>query len=383
MFKLDEIDQALAARLRPLDYCYQCGTCTGLCPLSPISEFRPRKLVLRAQLRPEEVINSELLWQCSTCWACVPRCPMDVRPPEVFSALRARAIEEGIVPDAFAKTLYDSLQNVHRYGNPWGYPARDRLRWAEGLDARIRKATEGTELLYYVGCSPSYDPRAQGIPRALVKIFERAGLEFGLLGEEERCCGDSVRWLGEEGLFLALAEENAAQFNSYKPNQIVTTSPHCYNAFKKAYPELEGEVLHYTQLLAQLIADGKLPLADSSEVRVAYHDPCYLGRHNGIYEEPRSVLQALPGVELVELPRSRERSYCCGGGGGRFWLGAEPEEERPSELRLKEALETGAQLLVTACPFCLINFREAAKTLNLEDKLKVVDLAELVSERLR
>jgi len=389
MFKLDEIDQALAARLRPLDYCYQCGTCTGLCPYSSISEFRPRKLVLRAQLEPEEVIDSELLWQCSACWACVPRCPMDVRPPEVFSALRAKAIEEGTVPDRFAKPLFDALQNVHRYGNPWGYPARDRLRWAAGMEPELelKKASERAELLYYVGCSPSYDPRVQGIPRALVKIFERAGLDFGLLGEEERCCGDAVRWLGEEGLFLALAGENAAQFNEYKPQRIVTTSPHCYSVFKRDYPELEGEVLHYTQLLAELIADGRLPLAEGPEaevkVRVAYHDPCYLGRRSGIYEEPRSVLSALPGVELVELPRSRERALCCGGGGGRFWLGVELEKERLSELRIKEALQAGAQLLVTACPFCLINLREAAKTLGLEDKIKVVDLAELVSERLQ
>jgi len=380
MIELDELEQALAARARLMDYCYQCGTCTGLCPYSPITEFRPRRLVLQAQLRPEEVVNQGLIWQCSACWACVPRCPQDVRPPEVFSALRARALEEGTVPDTFAKTLYDSLQNVHRYGNPWGHPGSGRTKWAEGLE--IGKATEGTELLYYVGCSPSYDPRAQGVPQALAEIFKRAGLDFGILGEEERCCGDSVRWLGEEGLFQAVAEENADRFNSYKPKRIVTTSPHCYNVFKKAYPELEGELLHYSQLLAELIADGKLPLSEGPELRVTYHDPCYLGRQSGVYEEPRAVLRALPGVEPVEMERNRERSLCCGGGGGRFWLGTEGEGERLDELRLREAVETGAELLVTACPFCLINFREAAKTLNLEDKIKVVDLAELVRERL-
>lgn len=381
MIELDELEQAIAARERLMNYCYQCGTCTGLCPFSPLTEFRPRKLVLQAQLQLERVLNSELLWQCSTCWACVPRCPMDVRPPELFSALRARALEEGTVPDTFAKTLFDSLRDVHRYGNPWGHPGSERAAWAAGLD--VEKAAEGTEVLYYVGCSPSYDPRAQGIPRALAKVFKRSGLDFGLLGKEERCCGDAVRWLGEEGLFQALAEENAAQFNEYKPRRIVTSSPHCYNVFKKDYPELEGEVLHYTQLLAELLAEGRLPLAEGPGLRVTYHDPCYLGRHNGVYEEPRSVLNALPGVELVEMPRNRERSLCCGGGGGRFWLGAEGEGERLDELRLKEALETGAELLVTACPFCLINFREAAKTLNLEDKIKIIDLAELVSERLR
>ena len=380
MIELDEIDQALAARLELLDPCYQCGTCSGLCPYSPITEFRPRKLVLRAQLEPESVLQSELLWQCSACWACVPRCPMDVRPPELFSALRARALEEGTVPDAFAKTLFDSLQSVHRYGNPWGYPSRGRTEWAAGLD--VQQMAAGVEVLYYVGCSPSYDPRVREVPRALVEIFKKGGIDFGLLGEEERCCGDAVRWLGEEGLFQALAEENAAQFNGYKPQRIVTTSPHCYNIFKKEYPELDLEVLHYTQLLAELIAEGRLPLADGPEVRVTYHDPCYLGRRSGIYEEPRSVLSSLPGVELVEMERERARSLCCGGGGGRFWLGVEQEEERPSELRLKEALQTGAQVLVTACPFCLINFREAAKTLNLEDKIRIVDLAELVSERL-
>ena len=187
---------------------------------------------------------------------------------------------------------------------------------------------------------------------------------------------------------MALAEENAARFNEYKPRRIVTTSPHCYHVFKNEYPELEGEVWHYTQLLAELVREGKLEFAepedeDGGELIVTYHDPCYLGRHNGIYEEPRSVLASLPGVELVEMPHNRERSHCCGGGGGRFWLGVEREGERLDVLRLKEALETGAELLVTACPFCLINFREAAKTLNLEDKIRIVDLAELVSERLR
>ncbi|MFQ6033855.1 MAG: (Fe-S)-binding protein, partial [Candidatus Bipolaricaulia bacterium] len=332
------------------------------------------------QLEPEGVLHSELLWQCSTCWACVPRCPMDVRPPELFSALRAKALEEGTVPEGFAKTLFDSLTNVHRYGNPWGYPGSARTEWAAGLE--IKGASDHAELLYYVGCSPSYDPRVQGVPQALVKIFKKSGLDFGFLGEEERCCGDAVRWLGEEGLFLVLAEENAAKFNGCNPQRIVTTSPHCYNIFKKDYPELEGEVLHYTQLLAELIGKGRLPLAKGPEMRVTYHDPCYLGRKSGIYEEPRSVLGSLPGVELVEMPRNRERSLCCGGGGGRFWLGVEQEGERLAELRLKEALETGAELMVTACPFCLINFREAAKTLNLEDKIRVVDLAELVSERL-
>jgi len=173
LIELDEIDQALAARLELLDPCYQCGTCSGLCPYSPITEFRPRKLVLRAQLEPESVLQSELLWQCSACWACVPRCPMDVRPPELFSALRARALEEGTVPDAFAKTLFDSLQSVHRYGNPWGYPSRGRTEWAAGLD--VQQMAAGVEVLYYVGCSPSYDPRVRGVPQALVEIFKRGG----------------------------------------------------------------------------------------------------------------------------------------------------------------------------------------------------------------
>ncbi len=380
MIELDELDRAIAARLRLMDYCYQCGICSSLCPYSSLTDFRPRKFILEAQLAPEKAVNSDLLWQCSACFACVVRCPMDVRPPDLFSALRARALEEGTIPDSFAKTLFDSLTNVHRYGNPWGYPSRERAKWAEDLD--IEGASEGMDLLYYVGCSPSYDPRVQGIPRALAKILGGTGIDFGTLGEEERCCGDAVRWLGEEGLFQELAQENLGQFNGYRPQRIVTTSPHCYNVFKNDYPKLESEVLHYSQWLAQLLAEGGITLNGGPQVRVAYHDPCYLGRHNGIYEEPRSILRAIPGVELVELPRSRERSLCCGGGGGRLWLGVEQEEERPSEIRLKEALQTGAELLVTACPFCLINFIEAAKTLNLEDKIRIVDLAELVGERL-
>jgi Fe-S oxidoreductase len=380
MIELDEIDQAIEERLSSLDYCYQCGICTSLCPYSSLTEFRPRKFILEAQLEPEKSVRSDLLWQCSACFACVARCPMGVRPPDIFSALRARALEDGVVPDTLAKIMFDSLTNVHRHGNPWGYPGRERAQWAEGLD--LKGAAEGMDLLYYVGCSPSYDPRVQGIPRALVKILGRSGIDFGILGQEERCCGDAVRWLGEEGLFQELAEENLGQFNRFGPKRILTTSPHCYNVFKNDYPKLEGELLHYSQWLAQLLAEGKISLCDGPQVKAAYHDPCFLGRHNGIYEEPRYVLRSIPGVELVELPRNRERSLCCGGGGGRMWLGVEQEEERPSEIRVREALQAGAELLITTCPFCLINFIEAAKTLNLEDKIRIVDLAELVGERL-
>jgi Fe-S oxidoreductase len=376
MIEVEEIDRIVAERLVSLDYCYQCGRCSGVCPLSPISDFRPRKFMIGAQLDLERMIAQDLLWQCSTCNACVAICPQEVKPPEVITSLRSKLVETGHIP----QEVSDVLENIYRRNNPWGSPKGERAKWAEGLS--LKEFQQGTEWLWFVGCAPSYDPRNQEVAKALVRIFQHAGLEVGFLGSEERCCGDSARRLGEEGLFQLLAEENSTRLAEAGAEKVLTTSPHCYNVFKNEYPKLEGEVRHYTQLLAELIRSGKLSFAEpDEELTVTYHDPCYLGRHNGVYEEPRFILDSLPGVKPVEMPRNRERSSCCGGGGGRMWVETK-EKEHPGEIRVKEALSVGAQAIITACPFCTINFDEAVKTLNLEEQIRVLDLAELVSERL-
>lgn len=376
MVEVEEIDRIVAERLLSLDYCYQCGRCSGVCPISVVSDFRPRKFMLAAQLDQSAPLESGLLWQCTTCDACVKVCPQKVKPPEVITSLRSRLVEAGQLPQGVA----DALENIYRRNNPWGLPKNERAKWADGLS--LRRFERGMEWLWFVGCAPSYDPRSQEVAKSLVKILNHAGVEAGFLGEEERCCGDSARRLGEEGLFQLLAEENSAQLNEAGAEKILTTSPHCYNVFLNEYPKLNEEVWHYTQLLAELVQAGRLVFAEpAEELTVTYHDPCYLGRHNDIYEEPRAVLRAIPGIRLVEMPRNREQSFCCGGGGGRMWVETE-EREHPGAVRVREALSTGAKVLVTACPFCLINFDEAVKSLDAAESLEVWDLAELVSMRL-
>lgn len=376
MIEVEELDRLIARRLASLDYCYQCGRCTAVCPASLTGPFRPRKVMLAAQTEPARLLESDLIWECTTCNACVRVCPQEVKPPEVIVSLRSRRVESGCLP----RGVTDALENIYRRRNPWGSPRSERAAWAEGLP--LRPFAPGMEWLWFVGCSPSYDPRNQAVARALVRIFVRTGLEVGFLGGEERCCGEPARRLGEEGLFQFLAEENSGQFSGLGARKILTTCPHSYHAFKNEYPAIKSEVWHYTQLLAELIRDRRLALADpAEELTVTYHDPCYLGRHNGVYDEPRSVLGAIPGVELVELPRHRERSLCCGGGGGRTWVSLK-EKERASELRVREALGTGARMLITACPFCTCHLDEAVKTLNVEAQIEVLDLAELVASRL-
>jgi len=231
-----------------------------------------------------------------------------------------------------------------------------------------------------VGCTPSYDPRGQPVARALARIMTAAGVDFGVLGPEESCCGNEVRRMGELGLFEMLAEEHGELLRSIGARQLVTVSPHCFNTFKNEYG-LDGlEVLHYTQLLARLIDEGRLQFAGALNATVTYHDPCFLGKQNHVFDEPRAVLQAIPGLRLVEMDRRRERSLCCEGGGGRMWAEGTNLEERLAHQRVHEAAETGAEILAVACPFCLLTLEDAVKAQGLEDRLQVRDINELVDQ---
>lgn len=374
MIEIEELDQIVADRLISLDYCYQCALCSGVCPMSLGSDFRPRKFMIESQLDSEKAMSSDLLWSCSTCYACVDICPQGVKPPDVITSLRSHRVESGHIPQGVS----DALTYMYKRNNPWGLPKDEREAWAEGLS--LKKYERGMEWLWFVSCAASYDSRNQEVAKALAQIFEQADVDIGFLGNDERCCGDSARRLGEEGLFQVIAEENTMEWDEKGAGNILTTSPHCFHTFNNEYPQREGVAKHYSQLLAELVEAKKITFGGAGEeLVITYHDPCYLGRHNGVFDEPRSVLSSIPGVEVTEMPRNRDQSFCCGGGGGRVWVETE-ERERPSEIRVKEAVATGAQAMITACPFCTIHFEEAVKTLELEEKLQIIDLAELVNK---
>jgi len=356
--------------------CYQCGTCTGTCPWNMVKNFVVRKIMHKAQLGLID-FGDEEIWQCATCGACVARCPRGVEIIDVMRSFRKIVAEMGVakVPDS----LRLSVKNIQGVGNPQGEPEEKRGAWAEA--AGVKTFTADTEWLYFSCCVPAYDAKVRRMATSLTQIMNKAGIDFGVLGEKERCCGESVRKSGNETIFQSLAETNIGTFKESDVKKVVVSSPHCYHTFKNEYPDLgaEFEVVHYTQMLDHLIQEGKLTFSKEVKAKVIYHDPCYLGRHNDEYEAPRRVLQSIPGVELIEFPDNRQNSICCGGGGGRVWMET-PVGERFSEIKVGQAIDAGAEVLAVACPYCMLMFDDAVLVTEKEDVLKVKDISELVLE---
>ncbi len=315
------------------------------------------------------------IWDCTTCRTCSYLCPRDVNPLEVLIGLRSLLIEEGNVPS----TLGDALEGVYKYGNPYGISRNRRTEWAEDLNIKYVTGGKSTDLLYFVGCAASYDSRAQEIAKALAKNLKKLEIDFSILGNEETCCGNEVYSIGEKGLFEELTKKNLELFKQYNVQRIITTSPHCFHAFKNRYEE-DIEAQHYTVFFADLIDKGKIEFSNKAEKTVTYQDPCFLGKHNNIYEEPRKIIENIPGVKFSELTRARERSVCCEGGGGRMWH--DIPGKRLAETRVEEALDIGAEVLAVACPFCFLTFDDAIKTSGNEDKIEVMDIMELVAKAL-
>jgi Fe-S oxidoreductase len=353
--------------------CIQCGKCTGGCPVSATTALNVRFLIYETLVNAlPDVGHMEELWDCTCCFTCVQRCPKDVRPAELIISLRSHLVEGGKVPG----TVGDALMGIFRQGNPLGFAREDRAAWAEGLG--IKPSQEGCEFLLFTCCSSAYDVQAQPGTKALARSLQAAGVDLGSLGTQETCCGNEVRRVGEAGLFEMLVEEGKPALESAGGQRIVTTSPHCFNTFRNEYGLESMEVLHYTQLVAELIEEGRLQFSGRAEAVVTYHDPCFLGKQNQIFDQPRAILQAIPGVTLVEMDRNRERSLCCEGGGGRMWFEGTNTEQRLAFQRVHEAVETGADVLAVACPFCLAMLADAAKVQGLEDRLKVMDIMQLV-----
>ncbi|MGD1995902.1 MAG: (Fe-S)-binding protein [Anaerolineae bacterium] len=357
--------------------CIQCGKCTGGCPVSITTALNVRFLIYQTLVGAlSNVGHMEELWDCTCCFTCVERCPKDVRPGELIIGLRSQLVESGRIPG----TIGDALMGIFRQGNPLGFAREDRAAWAEGLD--VKPAEEGCELLLFTCCSSAYDAQAQPATKALVQALQAAGLDLGYLGTKETCCGNEVRRVGEGGLFEMLAEEGKPLLEDTGAKRIVTTSPHCFNTLQNEYGLAGIEVVHYTQLIAQLLEHGGLALSGQVERTVTYHDPCFLGKQNQIFDEPRAILQAIPGLDFVEMDRIRERSLCCEGGGGRMWFEGTNSEERLAFQRVHEAVEAGAEVLAVACPFCLSMLEDAVKVQGLEEQLQVMDIMELVAQAL-
>jgi len=357
--------------------CYQCGLCDTVCPWNRVRNFSMRKIVRQATFGLTD-IESEDMWLCTTCGKCPQRCPRGVKIIECGVSLRRIATEYGVFPKTVSpiRTASGSLIGE---GNPLGEERDKRADWAKGLS--VKTFSEGMEVLYFPGCYLSYDPRLKKAAVATAHILNRAGVEFGILGSKENCCGESIRKTGDEDLFKRLARENIKTFIDNGVNKILVSSPHCFHTFKNEYPEfmVNFEVVHISQYIFELIREGRLELSKEYGKKVTYHDPCYLGRHNGIYEEPREVLKKVPGLELMEMPDTLEDSLCCGGGGGRIWMETS-KGERFSDLRLEQAMEVGAEVLVTSCPYCITNFEDSRITLDVTEKIEVKEITEIIAE---
>ncbi len=363
-----------------IGWCYQCGQCVPVCPVDAVGEYGPFR-TYKDLLMGVDLFKSDELWKCTTCMQCLRVCPKAVDMVQIMPAVREEAVMEGDVPEE----LQEAFENTFEYGNPLGESQRKRADWIQetGSEVPLMKDKKEADLLWFVECYPSYHARGKEASAALAKILNALGSDFGVLGTEEKCSCDSQRLAGEVGLFEEFAEENIKTFSKYKFKQMLVTDPHALNAIRKKYPEYGGEydVIHYTTYLAPLME--KLEMKNTLNYKVTFHDPCYLGRHNGEYEAPRSILRAIPGVELIEMGRCKEQSYCCGGGGGGMWLDgfmADHVSERLSENRVKEAVETGADLLVVCCPYEVSRFEDAVKSTGNEGKLLVKDIAELIVE---
>lgn len=357
--------------------CWQCGLCSASCPWNTVRTFMTHKMICQSRYGLVD-LEDEDWWLCSTCNLCVSRCPRGVAITDIMRAARKIMLE--FQYEKAPASLRSAMGSLSSEGNPWGNERSKRGAWANGLGIRSFSSADH-DILYFPCCVPAYDPKLGSVARATAQLLRSTGASFGILGDKESCCGESVRKAGNESLFESLMRSNFAAFQERGVKEIVFTSPHCLSTFKGDYPPLKGEtrLLHFAQYLADILEKGKLSFGRNLQKRVVYHDPCYLGRHNGIYDEPRSVLGSIPGVTLLDEVESRENSLCCGGGGGRIWMET-LKGQRFSDILVEQAVEMGADTLVTACPYCLLNFKDSVATLDKACVLEVKDISEVVLE---
>jgi Fe-S oxidoreductase len=401
VFGASRLEEFAWPRLLDAYSCIMCNRCQDVCPatttgkaLSPaailineryeLNSLFPNFAAGQASPRPllEFALSEEAAWACTTCNACVEVCPVgNEQMLHIIDVRRERVLSAAEFPNG----LKNTFNHMERAGNPWGMAADERMAWAKGLPFPVPTLREKStpEVLYWVGCAVAFDPRAQKIARSMAELFHSAGVDWAVLGKAEKCTGDTARRTGNEYLFAQMAAENVAALDEAKPKVIVTTCPHCFHTIANEYPQFGGHyvVKHHTDYIDELIREGKLKITPKGDATVTYHDPCYLGRHNGIFDAPRALIQST-GAKLTEPDRTRSNSFCCGAGGGQFWKEEEKGNERVATNRYRELKQTGAKIVATGCPFCMRMITEETAKEEPETAMEVLDIAEIVARNL-
>jgi len=389
-------------QLLDTDACTRCGRCQDNCPaylsekpLSPKKVIQDLKDHLTSQAKSlgkgedaekeispiaGNVISEDELWACTTCGACQQACPVLVEVIDKVVDLRRYLV---LIESKFSPEVKLFFKNMETNYNPWTIGFATRADWAKDLDLKTVAEKGDVDYLLFVGCAGSFDERNRKVTRSLVRLLQKAGVNFGILGTEEICCGETARRMGNEYLAQILMQQNIELFNKYGIKKIITSCPHCFNTFKNEYHQFEGkyQVFHHTEFLWSLFKEGKLRFKTGVEMTATYHDSCYLGRHNNIYDAPRKLLGSIQNTSLVEMEKTKEKSFCCGAGGGRMWM-EETIGTRINHMRIDQVASTGASVVATACPYCLTMLGDGIKEKGMESKMAVYDLAELLEKAL-
>lgn len=383
--------------------CTECGRCTDACPAHTVGKsLSPKEIIVNIRQRTKDkapllvkgitdgaafsktlvhdYVSDKVLWQCTTCMACVQECPVMIEHLDSIVDMRRNLV---LTESQFPSELNNVFKSLETNFSPWAFNPADRANWAEGLGVKTMAEDSSCEYLFWVGCAGSFDDRYKKVSQAFAKLMQNGGIEFRILGTQEKCNGDTARRLGNEYLAQMFMMENVETLNHYKVQKIVTACPHCYHSLKNEYKQFGGhyEVIHHTELIDEMISSNKITLKQNEKSDVTYHDSCYLGRYNDVYNAPRKSLDAVEGITLVEMKRNKDRGFCCGAGGGRMFL-EDDEGGRINEERTKEALETGADTIASACPFCMTMMTDGVKHFEKTEEVKVKDIAEIILESL-